>query len=316
MFMENGIEMETRFGDGSEPDKGFMGKLFDGAKRKLTGETLFMTWFTNKGSGKKRVAFGAPYPGKIIALDLKEIGGEYICQKDAFLCAAMGTKVGIALNKKIGAGLFGGEGFIMQRLQGDGKAFVHAGGTIVQRELGHGETLRVDTGCIVGYTPTVNYDIQTAGGLKNMVFGGEGLFLATLTGPGQIWLQSLPFSRLAKRMFAAAPQGGGKQKGEGQCSRRARRPDRRRLMSEETFQSFRERRQRANDRVLATEHKGIKRFFALDSACYRDGPLPGTKRRSCSDWSHPWSCAVMTVSITTSSNANGPDIPMPNSRTP
>lgn len=215
MFMENGIEMETRFGDGSEPDKGFMGKLFEGAKRKFTGESLFMTWFTNQGSGKKRVAFGAPYPGKIIPIDLKKVGGEFICQKDAFLCAAMGTNVGIAVNRKIGTGLFGGEGFIMQRLKGDGMAFAHAGGTIVEKQLGAGETLRIDTGCIVGYTAQVNYDIQMVKGLKSMFFGGEGLFLATLTGPGHVWLQSLPFSRLADRVYAAAPQTGGSRKGEG-----------------------------------------------------------------------------------------------------
>jgi len=215
MFMENGIEMETRFGDGSEPDKGFMGKLLDGAKRKFTGESLFMTWFTNRGVGKTRVSFGAPYPGKIIALDLHKLGGEFICQKDAFLCAAMGTKVGIAFNKKIGTGLFGGEGFIMQRLNGDGLAFVHAGGTIVERQLAPGESLRIDTGCIVGYTSQVSYDIQMVKGLKSMFFGGEGLFLATLTGPGHVWLQSLPFSRLAGRIYSAAPQTGGSRKGEG-----------------------------------------------------------------------------------------------------
>lgn len=215
MFMEDGIEMETRFGDGSQPDKGFMGKLFEGAKRKFTGESLFMTWFTNRGSGKKRVAFGAPYPGKVIPLDLRKIGGEFICQKDAFLCAAMGTNLGIAFNKKIGAGLFGGEGFIMQRLRGDGVACVHAGGTIVEKELRAGEILRIDTGCIVGYTGGVGYDIQMVKGLKSIFFGGEGLFLATLTGPGHVWLQSLPFSRLADRIYAAAPQTGGRRTGEG-----------------------------------------------------------------------------------------------------
>jgi len=215
MFMEDGIDMETRFGDGSKPDQGFMGKLLEGAKRKLTGESLFMTWFTHQGSGKGHVAFGAPYPGKVIALDLKDIGGEFICQKDAFLCAAMGTQVGIAFNKRIGAGFFGGEGFILQRLTGDGKAFVHACGTIVQRDLKAGETLRVDTGCLVGFTPSVTYDIEMVKKLKSIFFGGEGLFLATLTGPGRVWLQSLPFSRLAERIYAAAPQGGGQQKGEG-----------------------------------------------------------------------------------------------------
>lgn len=215
MFMEDGIQMETKFGDGSGPEKGLMGKLFEGAKRKMTGESLFMTWFTNHGHGKKRVAFGAPYPGKIIALDLKEIGGRFICQKDAFLCAAKGTKVGLAFNRKIGTGLFGGEGFIMQKLEGDGKAFVHAGGTIVRKELKVGELLRIDTGCIVGYTGQINYDIEMVKGLKSMFFGGEGLFFATLTGPGSVWLQSLPFSRLADRIYAAAPQTGGASKGEG-----------------------------------------------------------------------------------------------------
>ncbi|NOY22502.1 MAG: TIGR00266 family protein [Acidobacteria bacterium] len=215
MFMEDGIDMETRFGDGSKPDQGFMGKLMAGAKRKITGESLFMTWFTHQGAGKSHVSFGAPYPGKIIALDLKTLGGEFICQKDAFLCAAMGTEIGIAFNKKLGVGFFGGEGFIMQRLKGDGKAFVHAGGTVVNRKLAAGQTLRVDTGCLVGFTPSVNYDIQMVKKLKSIFFGGEGLFLATLTGPGDVWLQSLPFSRLADRIYAAAPQGGGKQVGEG-----------------------------------------------------------------------------------------------------
>ncbi len=215
MFMENGIEMETRFGDGSKPDQGFGGKLWEGVKRKFTGESLFLTWFTNRGHGKQRVAFGAPYPGKIIPVDLKELGGELICQKDAFLCAAMGTQIGIAVNRKIGAGLFGGEGFIMQRLNGDGKAFVHAGGTIVSKELKAGESLKIDTGCIVAYTKDVNFDVQMVKGMKSIFFGGEGLFLASLTGPGRIWLQSLPFSRLADRIYAAAPQTGGKRKGEG-----------------------------------------------------------------------------------------------------
>jgi len=174
-----------------------------------------MTWFTNQGSGKKRVAFAAPYPGKIIALNLAEIGNEFICQKDSFLAAAKGTKVDIAFTKKIGAGFFGGEGFIMQRLAGDGMAFVHAGGTIVKRTMRAGETLRVDTGCIVGYTSTINYDIKMVGGLKSSLFGGEGLFFATLTGPGDVWLQSLPFSRLAGRITAASSQTGKGGKGEG-----------------------------------------------------------------------------------------------------
>lgn len=215
MYMESGIKMEARFGDGSKTDQGFAGKLFEGIKRKLSNESLFMTWFTNEGHGKKKVAFGAPYPGKIVHINLSEVNGEFLCQKDAFLCAALGTEVGIAFNRKIGAGLFGGEGFIMQRLRGSGRAFVHAGGTIVERELAAGETLKVDTGCIVGYTATVNYDIQRAGNLKSMLFGGEGLFFATLTGPGKIWLQTLPFSRLAGRIYAAAPQTGGRSQGEG-----------------------------------------------------------------------------------------------------
>ncbi len=215
MFMQNGIEMATKFGDGSEPDKGLLGKMFEGVKRKVTGESLFMTWFTNEGQGKKRVAFGAPYPGKIIPIDLSTVGHRLICQKDSFLCAAMGTKIGIALQKKIGTGLFGGEGFIMQSLDGDGMAFVHAGGTIVEKELGPGESLRVDTGCIVAYTQSINYDITMVKGLKSMFFGGEGLFFATVTGPGKVWLQSLPFSRLAERIYAAAPQTGGRTQGEG-----------------------------------------------------------------------------------------------------
>ena len=184
-------------------------------KRLLTGESLFMTVFLNRGMGKARVAFGAPYPGKIIAAHLAEIGGELIAQKDAFLCAAKGVSVGIAFNKKIGAGLFGGEGFIMQRLTGDGWAFLHAGGTIHQRDLAPGQTLRVDTGCIVAFQPQVAFDIKFVGGIKSALFGGEGLFFATLRGPGRVWLQSLPLSRLADRIYAAAPRAGGKAKGEG-----------------------------------------------------------------------------------------------------
>jgi uncharacterized protein (TIGR00266 family) len=184
-------------------------------KRLLTGESLFMTVFLNQGQGKKKVAFGAPYPGKIIPIHLAEIGGELISQKDAFLCAAKGVSVGIAFNKKIGTGLFGGEGFIMQRLQGDGWAFVHAGGTILQKQLDMGETLRVDTGCIVAFQPSVQYDIQYVGKIKSALFGGEGLFFATLQGPGHVWLQSLPLSRLADRIVAASPRAGGRSKGEG-----------------------------------------------------------------------------------------------------
>lgn len=213
-WMDDGISFEAKMGDGSQPDQGFMGKLFDVGKRVLTGESLFITHFTNIGGGKKRVAFAAPYPGKIIPMDLSKIGGEFICQKDAFLCAAKGTQVSIAFNKRLGAGFFGGEGFILQKLRGDGLAFVHAGGTIVKKEL-NGETLKVDTGCIVGFSPGIDYDIQRAGNLKSMFFGGEGLFLATLRGYGTVYLQSLPFSRLADRIIAHAPKMGGSDKGEG-----------------------------------------------------------------------------------------------------
>lgn len=215
MYMEDGVEMETIFGDGSQQNTGFMGALLGAGKRLLTGESLFMTVFQNRGSGKKKVAFGAPYPGKIIPVHLAEIGGELISQKDSFLCAAKGVSVGIAFNKKIGTGLFGGEGFIMQRLQGDGWAFLHAGGTIAERVLGPGEVLRVDTGCIVAFQPGVVFDIQYVGKIKSALFGGEGLFFATLRGPGKVWLQSLPLSRLADRIYAAAPQAGGSRKGEG-----------------------------------------------------------------------------------------------------
>ncbi|HRY50665.1 MAG TPA: TIGR00266 family protein [Candidatus Paceibacterota bacterium] len=208
MFMDDGIEMETIFGDGSQQGGGFLNALVGAGKRLLTGESLFMTVFQNRAVGKKRVAFGAPYPGKIIAIHLSEIGGELIAQKDSFLCAAKGVSVGIALNRKIGAGLFGGEGFIMQRLQGDGWAFVHAGGTLYQRELGVGETLRVDTGCVVAFQRGVDFDIQYVGKIKTAFFGGEGLFLATLRGPGRVWLQSLPLSRLADRITAASPKTG------------------------------------------------------------------------------------------------------------
>ncbi|WP_022667720.1 TIGR00266 family protein [Desulfospira joergensenii] len=213
-WMEEGVSFEAKMGDGSQPDRGLMGKLLDAGKRAVTGESLFLTHFTNQGRGKKRVAFSAPYPGKIIPLDMNKMGGELICQKDAFLCAALGTRVSIAFNKKLGAGFFGGEGFILQRLQGDGMAFVHAGGTIVEKQLNH-ETIMVDTGCIVGFSPGIDYDIQRAGNLKSMFFGGEGLFLATLSGQGTVFLQSLPFSRLADRIIAHAPSAGGTAKGEG-----------------------------------------------------------------------------------------------------
>jgi uncharacterized protein (TIGR00266 family) len=215
MFMDDGIEMETIFGDGSQQNSGFLGALMGAGKRLLTGESLFMTVFQNRGAGKRKVAFGAPYPGKIIPVHLAELGGEIWAQKDAFLCAAKGVSVGIAFNKKIGAGLFGGEGFIMERLQGDGWAFMHAGGTIIERQLAPGEVLRVDTGCVVGFQPTVDFDIQYVGKIKTALFGGEGLFFATLRGPGRVWLQSLPFSRLADRIHAASPKSGGGRREEG-----------------------------------------------------------------------------------------------------
>lgn len=215
MYMDDGIEMETIFGDGSQQNSGFLNSLLGAGKRLLTGESLFMTVFQNRGSGKKRVAFGAPYPGKIVPVHLAEIGGELIAQKDAFLCAAKGVSIGIAFQKRLGVGLFGGEGFIMERLQGDGWAFVHAGGTLMERQLEPGEVIRVDTGCIVAFQPSVDYDIQFVGKIKSALFGGEGLFFATLRGPGRIWLQSLPFSRLAGRIYAAAPQTGGGGREEG-----------------------------------------------------------------------------------------------------
>ena len=192
-----------------------MDKLIGAGKRVLTGESLFMTVFANQGRGKKKVAFASPYPGKIIPVNLSEMGGSLTCQKDAFLCAAKGVSIGIAFQKKIDVGLFGGEGFIMQKLEGDGLAFLHAGGTIVEKQLGPGEHLRVDTGCLVALEPRVNYDIQMVGGVKSALFGGEGFFFASLTGPGRVWLQSLPFSRLAVRIWSAAPQTGGRTKGEG-----------------------------------------------------------------------------------------------------
>lgn len=213
-WMEEDINFEAKTGDGSSPTKGFFGKVLDVGKRALTGESIFITHFTNQGRDKRKVTFAAPYPGKIIPVDLAEIGNQIFCQKDAFLCAALGTKVSIAFNKKLGAGFFGGEGFILQKLEGDGLAFLHAGGTVVKKEL-NGETLRVDTGCIVGFSPGINYDIQRAGNLKSMFFGGEGLFLATLQGRGTVYLQSLPFSRLADRIIQHAPSAGGSSKGEG-----------------------------------------------------------------------------------------------------
>ena len=216
MFMTAGIQMETIFGDGSQQQRsGVMGALMGAGKRLITGESLFMTVFTNGGAGKQQVAFAAPYPGKILAMDLKQLGGELVCQKDSFLCAARGVSIGIAFQRKIGVGLFGGEGFIMQRLQGDGLAFVHAGGTVHPLELQAGQTLRVDTGCLVALQPTVGYDIQFVGKIKTALFGGEGLFFATLTGPGRVWLQSLPFSRMADRIYKAAPAAGGSRREGG-----------------------------------------------------------------------------------------------------
>lgn len=215
MMMEEGIRMETIFGDGSAKDTGVMGKIFGAGKRLLTGESLFMTAFYNDVVGKKKVSFASPYPGKIIPIDLGAIGGKFVCQKDAFLCAAKGVSVGIEFSRKLGRGLFGGEGFIMQRLEGDGIAFVHAGGTMLKKELAPGERLKVDTGCIIGFDSSVNYDIEFVGGIKNTIFGGEGLFFATLTGPGTVYIQSLPFSRLANRVLAMAPKSGGNKRGEG-----------------------------------------------------------------------------------------------------
>jgi uncharacterized protein (TIGR00266 family) len=215
MYMEEGIGYDTKMGDGSRPEAGFLDRLLSVGKRVITGESLFLTHFTGTApAGKQHVAFGAPYPGKIIAIDLDDTNGELICQKDSFLCAAMGTELSIAFNKRIGAGLFGGEGFILQQLRGDGMVFVHAGGTIVEKQL-ENDTLRVDTGCIVAFEPSINYDIQQAGNLRSMIFGGEGLFLATLQGTGRVWLQSLPFSRLADRILEFAPAAGGKDMGEG-----------------------------------------------------------------------------------------------------
>src|SRR5882762_35138 len=215
MYLEEGIEMTTIFGDGSQARGDFIDKLVGAGKRLLTGESLFMTVFQNQAPSARKAAFAAPYPGKIQALHLAELGGELIAQKESFLVAAKGVSIGIAFQKRFGAGLFGGEGFIMERLQGDGWAFVHAGGTLLERELAAGESLRVDTGCLVALQPSVAYDIQLVGGLKSALFGVEGLFFATLRGPGRIWLQSLPFSRLASRIYAAAPQTGGRRREEG-----------------------------------------------------------------------------------------------------
>lgn len=217
MYMEDGIRMDTVFGDGSSSGGGgLFGKLLGAGKRLVTGESLFTTVYTNDGHGKRKVAFAAPYTGKIIPFDLSQHGGTLICQRDAFLCAAKGVALGIAFQRKLGTGFFGGEGFIMQKLDGDGMAFVHSGGTVLERQLQPGEVLRVDTGCVVAYTPDVDFDIQFVGGVKTALFGGEGLFFATLRGPGTVWIQSLPFARLASRIFAAAPmsQGGSGRGGE------------------------------------------------------------------------------------------------------
>jgi uncharacterized protein (TIGR00266 family) len=213
-YLEDGIDFGTKMGDGSDPDQGFLGKLFSAGKRVISGESLFMTHFTNQSAGKKRVAFAAPFPGSIIPVNMAEIGETLFCQKDSFLCAALGTHIDIAFQRRLGTGFFGGEGFILEKLQGDGMAFIHAGGTVVKKQL-RGETLRVDTGCITAFTGNIDYDIKMVKGLKSMFFGGEGLFIATLSGHGTVWLQSLPFSRLADRIIAHAPSSGGKSQGEG-----------------------------------------------------------------------------------------------------
>ena len=215
MMMDNNIQMETIFGDGSGQETGLFGKLLSAGKRVLTGESLFMTAFINQNNTKSKVSFASPYPGKIIPIDLTQFGGKFICQKDSFLCAAKGVSVGIEFSKKLGTGLFGGEGFIMQKIEGDGLAFVHTGGTLATKELAAGEILKVDTGCIVGFTKNVDYDIEFIGGIKNSIFGGEGLFYATLRGPGTVYIQSLPFSRLADRIIASAPRAGGSSRDEG-----------------------------------------------------------------------------------------------------
>lgn len=217
MYMDYPIQMETIFGDGSEQSQGsgFMGKLMGAGKRIITGESLFMTGFTNAGSGKRHVSFAAPYAGKIIPLDLSKYGNKIICQKDAFLCCAKGISIGIEFQRKIGVGFFGGEGFIMQKLEGDGMVFVHASGTIIERNLRQGEKLKVDTGCLVALEKTVGYDIEMVKGIKSAFFGGEGLFFAIVSGPGKVWIQSLPFSRLADRIYKSAPSAGGQRKGEG-----------------------------------------------------------------------------------------------------
>ncbi|MBU8892604.1 MAG: TIGR00266 family protein [Bacteroidales bacterium] len=209
LYMEEGISFETKLGDGSTPNQGLMGKLFSAGSRLITGESIFLTHFTNRGAGKRKVSFSAPYPGKIIPIDLKDYSGQIIVQKDGFLCAALGTKISIHLNRRLGAGLVGGEGFILQKLEGNGKAFIHAGGTIIEKKLNN-ETLRIDTGCIVAFEPCIDFNIETSGSLKSMVFGGEGLFLTTLSGTGRIWLQSMPIRKLIQRL---SPMGGNVKKG-------------------------------------------------------------------------------------------------------
>jgi uncharacterized protein (TIGR00266 family) len=213
MMMNDGIQMNTIFGDGSQQQGGIFGKLMSAGKRLLTGESLFMTAYTNMGQGKRTITFAAPYPGKIIPIDLSRRGGRITCQKDAFLCAAKGVSIGIEFQKKLGTGLFGGEGFIMEKLEGDGMAFVHAGGHVEERDLQPGEILKVDTGCIVAFTKEIDYDIQFVGGIKNTLFGGEGVFFATLKGPGKVWIQSLPISRLASRIMAYGGVGGRREEG-------------------------------------------------------------------------------------------------------
>ena len=213
-WMDRDIAFEAKMGDGSQPNKGIFAKLLDAGKRVLTGESIFLTHFTNIGQGKKEVSFAAPYPGTIIPLDLSAVNNEIICQKDAFLCAAKGTEVTIAFNKRLGVGFFGGEGFILQKLRGDGLAFLHAGGTVIEKELNN-ESILIDTGCIVAFTKGLDYNIERAGNLKSMFFGGEGLFLATIQGTGKVYLQSLPFSRMADRIIQHAPKIGGSSKGEG-----------------------------------------------------------------------------------------------------
>lgn len=217
MMMDDGIQMQTIFGDGSQQHQqsGFLGKLLSAGKRLLVGESLFMTAFTNVGQAKKRVSFAAPYTGKIIAFDLKQLGGKIIAQKDAFLCAAKGVSIGIEFQRRLGTGIFGGEGFIMEKLEGDGFAFAHAGGYIIEKDLKPGEILKVDTGCVVAYTAGVDFDIEFIKGIRNWMFGGEGLFFAKLQGPGKVWLQSLPISRLAGRIFQYAPQTGGRKEEGG-----------------------------------------------------------------------------------------------------